>query len=73
MVLENDMRNLANFYQSTRKSQNWDFDGDPFIQSRKCMNLKFIEELCIMTTKNNAKFEEELTWNSKIDITFDEF
>ena len=25
--LENDMRNLANFYQSTRKSQNWDFDG----------------------------------------------
>ena len=25
--LENDMRNLANFNQSTRKSQNWDFDG----------------------------------------------
>ena len=25
--LENDMRNLANFHQSTRKSQNWDFDG----------------------------------------------
>ena len=25
--LENDMRNLANFYQSTRKSQNWYFDG----------------------------------------------
>ena len=24
--LENDTRNLANFYQSTRKSQNWDFD-----------------------------------------------
>ena len=24
---ENDMRDLANFYQSTRKSQNWDFDG----------------------------------------------
>ena len=24
---EDDMRNLANFYQSTRKSQNWDFDG----------------------------------------------
>ena len=23
--LENDMRNLASFYQSTRKSQNWDF------------------------------------------------
>ena len=25
--LENDMRNLANFHQSTRKCQNWDFDG----------------------------------------------
>ena len=22
---KNDMRNLANFHQSTRKSQNWDF------------------------------------------------
>ena len=22
-----DMRNLANFHQSTRKCQNWDFDG----------------------------------------------
>ena len=25
--LENDMRNLANFHHSTRKSQIWDFDG----------------------------------------------
>ena len=25
--LENDMRNLVNFYQSTQKPQNWDFDG----------------------------------------------
>ena len=25
--LENDMRNLADFYHSTQKSQNWDFDG----------------------------------------------
>ena len=24
--LENDMRNLANFHQSTRKCQNWNFD-----------------------------------------------
>ena len=23
---ENDMKNLENFQQSTRKSQNWDFD-----------------------------------------------
>ena len=25
--LENDMRNLENFHQSTQKSQNWNFDG----------------------------------------------
>ena len=25
-ALENDMRNLAKFYERTRKSQNWDFD-----------------------------------------------
>ena len=25
--LENDMRNLGNFHQSTGKCQNWDFDG----------------------------------------------
>ena len=25
--LENNINNLANFHQSTYKSQNWDFDG----------------------------------------------
>ena len=25
--LENGVRNLTNVYRSTRKSQNWDFDG----------------------------------------------
>ena len=25
--LENNWRNLVDFYQSTQKSQNWDFDG----------------------------------------------
>ena len=25
--LKKDMRNLANFHQSTGKCQNWDFDG----------------------------------------------
>ena len=41
---------------------------DPFIQSRKCMSLKFTGELCVMTMKNNAKFEEELTCQFKIDM-----
>ena len=41
---------------------------DPFIQSRKGMALKFTEELCVMTMKNNAKFEKELTYNFKTDM-----
>ena len=42
---------------------------DSFIQSRKCMSLKFTEELCIITMKNDAKFEEELACRFKIDTT----
>ena len=34
----------------------------PFIESRKCMSLKFAGELCIMTMKNGAKCEKELTF-----------
>ena len=37
---KNDVKNSVNLYQSTRKPQN-------FIQSRKCMSLKFTEELCV--------------------------
>ena len=32
------------------------------------MSLKFTEELCVMTRKNDEKFEEELTCRFKIDI-----
>ena len=32
------------------------------------MSLKFTEELSVMTMKNDAKFEEELTCQFKIDI-----
>ena len=39
-----------------------------FVQSRKCMRLKFTEELCVMTMKNDAKFEEELTRQFKINM-----
>ena len=41
---------------------------DPFVQSRKGMTWKFAEELCVMTMKNNAKFEEELTCHFKTDM-----
>ena len=40
----------------------------PFIQSIKCMSLKFTGELCVMTMKNDAKFEKELTCQFKTDM-----
>ena len=53
--LKNDMRNLANLHQST-----WNSWWDPFVQSRKGVSLKFTEELCVMTMKNDTKIEEEI-------------
>ena len=41
---------------------------DPFVQSRKGMTLKFTEELCVMTMKNNGIFEEELTCHFRTDM-----
>ena len=38
---------------------------DPFVQG---MTLKLAEELFVMTMKNKAKFEEELTCHFKTDM-----
>ena len=43
---------------------------DPFVQSRKWMNLKFTEKLSVMTMKNNANFEEVLTWGTSQILTW---
>ena len=32
------------------------------------MSLKFTGELCVMRMKNDAKFEEDLTYQFKIDM-----
>ena len=32
------------------------------------MSLKFTGELCVMTVKNDAKIEERLTYQFKIDM-----
>ena len=40
----------------------------PFIQNWNCMNLKFTEEWCVMKMKNDAKIEEDLTCQLKIDM-----
>ena len=39
---------------------------DPFVHNRKFMSLKFTEELCVMTMKNDTNIEEELTCRFKI-------
>ena len=41
---------------------------DLFVQSRKGMTLKLTEGLYVITMKNNAKFEEELTFHFKTDM-----
>ena len=41
---------------------------DLLIQRRKSTSLKLTEELCVMTMKNDAKFEEKLTCRFKIDM-----
>ena len=49
------------------------FWWDPLIQSWQSMSLKFTEELSVMTMKNDAKFEEELTCHFKIDRNLTNF
>ena len=63
--LENDM-NFFKFLAQHLKISKLGLSWDPFIQGRTCMSLKFTEELCAMTMKNDAIFEEELTCSFKI-------
>ena len=42
---------------------------DSFVQSWKCMSLRFTGELCVMRMKNGAKIEEELTSQFKTDMS----
>ena len=37
------------------------------------MSLKFTEDLCVMTMKNDTKIEEEMTGRFKIDEEFHKF
>ena len=41
---------------------------DHLIQSRKNISLRFTVEFCVITMKNDAKFEEEFTCRFKIDM-----
>ena len=58
--------NMVNFQQSTWNIPNWDFDGvlSSKIENAWTQNL----QLSVMTMKNNAKIEEELTCCFKTDM-----
>ena len=68
--LENDMRNLANFHQSTQVSK---LELDKILLSKVENMIKFTVELYVMTMKNGTKIEEELTCRFKIDMNFTNF
>ena len=63
------MKNLANSHQSTFESLKMGLFLSAFIQSRKCVSLKFIGELGVMRMKNDTKFEDQLTCQFKIDLS----
>ena len=69
-AFKNDTRNFANFQHSTFKSLKLGFPWDPFIQIRKFMSLKFTGELCVVTMKNDTKFEEEFTCQLKTAMRY---
>ena len=66
--LKNDIRYLVNFRASSRKSENLHFDGLLLSKAYKVLDKKSREELCLMTLKSDAKFEEKLTLCSKNDM-----
>ena len=68
MWFEKRLEKFGTFSPEHLKVLKLGLSWDLFVQSRKDMTLKFTEELCVMTMKNNAKFEEELTCHFKTDM-----
>ena len=66
-AFKNDMRNLASFHQSTFESPKIGTLMGSFHPKQKIYELKN-RGICVMTMKNDTKFEEELTCQFKIDL-----
>ena len=60
-AFKNDMRNLAHFNQSTFEILKIGTFVGSFYPKYKMYEFKFTGEFCVMTMKNDRKFEEELT------------
>ena len=65
MWLKNDIGNLVNFHAGSQKCGNLHFDWVLLSKAYKDLDKKNSEELCFMTLKSDAKFEEKLTLGSK--------
>ena len=63
-----DMKSLVNF--NARRGQVWKFAHlcASFVESILCLSQKSTEELCGITLKNDAKFEEDLNCALKNDM-----
>ena len=59
-------KNDKNILPEHVKVSKMGFRWDAFIKKRKCMSLKLAGVLYVMTTKNDSKFEEELTFQLKL-------
>ena len=65
--LKNDIRNLVNFHASSQKSENLHFDRLLLFKPYKVLDEK-AQKNCLVTLKNDEKFEETLTFGSKTDM-----
>ena len=52
--MKNDIRNLVNFYASSRKFENLNFDGLVLPKANKVLDKK-VQKSCLMTLKSDPK------------------
>ena len=65
---KNDIRNLVSFNASSSNSENLHFDILILSKVHYVWAKKSTEELCVITLKNDAKFEGELICSLKNDV-----
>ena len=61
-------RGIWKIFTRALETVKMELSWDLFVQYRKCMSLKFMEESCVITMKNDTKIEEELICRLKIDM-----
>ena len=64
---KSDMRNLVNFNAMSGKSENLNFDV-PLLSIAYNVSTKSVEELSLMTLKNDPNFQEKLAFCLKSDL-----